>query len=69
MECVRLAIDERLALTILLQLFFTGCISLNLFIALVVVVGLLFSAAVMVIIKKKIHSSVFLKCLIILVFV
>lgn len=46
------AIIETLVLAILLVLFYTGCISLNLFIALAVVVGLVFSAAVLVIIKK-----------------
>ena len=52
-KCILLsAIIETLVLAILLVLFYTGCISLNLFIALAVVVGLVFSAAVLVIIKK-----------------
>ena len=46
------AFIEALVLGLLLVLFFTGIVSLNLFIALAVLVGLLSSAAVMVIIKK-----------------
>ena len=46
------ALIEALVLGLLLVLFFTGVVSLNLFIALAVLVGLLSSAAVMVIIKK-----------------
>ena len=46
------AFIEALVLGLLLVLFFTGVVSLNLFIALAVLVGLLSSAAVMVIIKK-----------------
>ena len=46
------ALIEALVLGLLLVLFFTGIVSLNLFIALAVLVWLLSSAAVMVIIKK-----------------
>lgn len=46
------ALIEALVLGLLLVLFFTGVVTLNLFIALAVLVGLLSSAAVMVIIKK-----------------
>lgn len=46
------AVIESMVLAILLVLFFTGSISLNLFLALAVVVGILFSTAVLVIIKK-----------------
>ena len=46
------AFVETLVLAILLVLFFTECISLNLFIALAFVVGLVFSTAVLIIIKK-----------------
>ena len=46
------ALIEALVLGLLLVLFFTGVVSLNLFIALAVLVGLLSSAVVMVIIKK-----------------
>ena len=46
------AIVETLVLAILVGLFFTGSMSFNLFIALAVVVGIVFSAAVLVIIKK-----------------
>ena len=46
------AFVETLVLAILLVLFFTECISLNLFIALALVVGVVFSTAVLIIIKK-----------------
>ena len=46
------AIIETLVLAILLVLFFTECISFNLFIALALVVGIVFSTAVLIIIKK-----------------
>ena len=46
------AIVETLVLAILLVLFFTECISFNLFIALALVVGVVFSTAVLIIIKK-----------------
>ena len=46
------AIVETLVLAILLVLFFTECISFNLFIALALVVGIVFSTAVLIIIKK-----------------
>ena len=46
------ALVESLFLALLLVLFFTGIISLNLFIALAVVVGLLFSTAVLLIVRK-----------------
>ena len=46
------ALIEALLLGFLLVLFFTGLVSLNLFIALVVLVGLLSSTAVMIIIRK-----------------
>ena len=46
------AFIEALVLGLLLVLYFTGLVSLNLFIALTVLVGLLSSAAVMIIIKK-----------------
>lgn len=46
------ALIETLILAILLVLFYTGSISLNLFIALAVVVGLISTFVVMVIIRK-----------------
>lgn len=46
------AVVETLVLAILLLLFFTGSISLNLFIALAVVVGILSSAAMWVIFRN-----------------
>ncbi len=46
------AFVETLVLAILLVLFFTECISFNLFIALALVVGVVFSTAVLIIIKK-----------------
>ena len=46
------AFVETLVLAILLLLFFTGTISLNLFIALAVVVGILSSAAMWVIFRN-----------------
>ena len=46
------AFIEALVLGLLLVLYFTGLVSLNLFIALAVLVGLLSSTAVMIIIKK-----------------
>lgn len=47
------AVLETMVLTVLILLFFTGVISLNLFIALAVVVGVLFSTAVLIIIKNS----------------
>ena len=46
------AFVETLVLAILLLVFFTGSISLNLFIALAVLVGILFSAAMFVIFRN-----------------
>lgn len=46
------AFIETLALGFLLVLFFTGVVSLNLFIALAVLVGLLSTTAMMIIIRK-----------------
>ena len=46
------AFVETLVLAILLLLFFTGSISLNLFIALAVVAGILSSAAMLVIFRN-----------------
>ena len=46
------ALIETLILAILLVLFYTGSISLNLFLALAVVVGLISTFVVMVIIRK-----------------
>lgn len=46
------AIVETLVLAILVGLFYTGSMSFNLFIALAVMVGIVFSAVVLVIIKK-----------------
>lgn len=46
------AVVETLVLAILLLLFFTGSISLNLFIALAVVAGILSSAAMFVIFRN-----------------
>ena len=46
------ALIEALILGLLLVLFLTGVVSLNLFIVLAILVGLLSSTAVMVIIKK-----------------
>ena len=52
-KCILLsAIVETLVLAILVVLFFTECISLNLFIALALVVGVVFSTVVLIIIKK-----------------
>ena len=52
-KCILLsAFVETLVLAILLVLFFTECISFNLFIALTLVVGVVFSTAVLIIIKK-----------------
>ena len=52
-KCILLsAFVETLVLAILLVLFFTECISFNLFIALALVVGIVFSTAVLIIIKK-----------------
>ena len=52
-KCILLsAFVETLVLALLLVQFFTECISLNLFIALAFVVGLVFSTAVLIIIKK-----------------
>ncbi len=52
-KCILLsAFVETLVLAILLVLFFTECISFNLFIALALVVGVVFSTAVLIIIKK-----------------
>ena len=52
-KCILLsAIVETLVLAILVVLFFTECISFNLFIALALVVGVVFSTAVLIIIKK-----------------
>ena len=47
------ALVETMVLAILVVLFFTGNISLNLFIALAVVVGLLSSAAILVIFRNN----------------
>ena len=46
------AIVETLVLSILVALFVKECISFNLFIALALVVGVVFSTAVLIIIKK-----------------
>ena len=46
------AVVETFVLAILLMLFFTGSISLNLFIALAVVAGILSSAAMFVIFRN-----------------
>jgi len=46
------AIIETLVLAMLVALFFTECISFNLFLALALVVGVLFSTAVLIIIKQ-----------------
>ena len=46
------ALVETMVLAILVVLFFTGNISLNLFIALAVVAGLLSSAAILVIFRN-----------------
>ena len=46
------AFVETLVLAILLLVFFTGSISLNLFIALAVLAGILFSAAMFVIFRN-----------------
>ena len=46
------AVVETFVLAILLMLFFTGSISLNLFIALAVVAGILSSAAMLVIFRN-----------------
>lgn len=46
------AIVETLVLAILVALFVKECISFNLFIALALVVGVVFSTAVLIIIKK-----------------
>lgn len=43
---------ETMVLAILVLLFFKGIISFNLFIALSIVVGVIFSAAVLIIIKN-----------------
>lgn len=44
---------ETLVLAVLVFLFFSGVISFNLFIALAIVVGVLFSTAVLIIIKNS----------------
>ena len=44
---------ETLVLAVLVFLFFSGVISFNLFIALAIVVGVLFSTALLIIIKNS----------------